>query len=266
MKFLKPIVRWLVIVLPPLLVLVAGVLVMEKAWDFYKVKTFLVPRPMAIYDCVITNRELLLESTWVTAKPALIGFGASALIGIFAAIVLASSKWILRAFYPYTLFFQTVPLVAIAPLLVVWMDYGMKPVAMSAFIVSVFPVIANTLSGLQSVDPNLRDMFKLYRAGPIATLFKLRLPSALPSILTGLRVSAGLAVIGTIVGEFVASFTEGTAGLGITIIVANRSQEADMVFAAVLVSSLLGLMLFAVINIASWLLLRHWHASEQGGR
>lgn len=263
MKYLKPVVRWLVVVLPPLLVLIVGVVAMEKGWDYFKVKTFLVPRPMAIYDCIVANRTALMESTWETAKPALIGFGASAAVGILAAIILASSKWILRAFYPYTLFFQTVPLVAIAPLLVVWMDYGMKPVAMSAFIVSVFPVIANTLSGLQSVDPNLRDMFRLYRAGPIATLFKLRLPSALPSILTGLRISAGLAVIGTIVGEFVASFVE-RPGLGITIIVANRGQDADMVFAAVLVSSLLGLVLFAAINVASWLLLRHWHASEQG--
>jgi NitT/TauT family transport system permease protein len=262
-KFLRPIVRWLLAVLPPLAVLVVGVLALEWAIVHFKVDKFLVPKPSAVFDCIVTNWRSLLASTWVTAKPALIGFGASAVVGVIAAIILASSKWVLRAFYPYTIFFQTVPLVAIAPLLVLWMGFGMKPVAMSAFIVSVFPVIANTLAGLMSVDPNLRDMFRLYRAGPIATLFKLRLPSATPNILTGLRVSAGLAVIGTIVGEFVAGYSQGTDGLGITIMAANRGGLMEWVFAAVLVSSLLGLLLFIAINGLSWLLLRKWHVSER---
>jgi NitT/TauT family transport system permease protein len=255
--------RWLLAVLPPLVVFAVCVLAMEWAVVHFKVGKYVLPKPSAVFDCIVTNWRSLLASTWVTAKPALIGFGASAVVGIIAAIILASSKWILRAFYPYTIFFQTVPLVAIAPLLVLWMGFGMKPVAMSAFIVSVFPVIANTLAGLLSVDPNLRDMFRLYRAGPIATLFKLRLPSATPNILTGLRVSAGLAVIGTIVGEFVAAFTEGTVGLGMMIADTNRRGDMEWVFAAVLVSSLLGLVLFIAINCLSWLLLRHWHASER---
>src|SRR5213075_2138516 len=130
-------------------------------------------------------------------------FAGSALFGISIAVFLSSSRGIQRAFFPYAVFFQTVPIVAIAPLLVIWFGYGMRTVIASAFIVSIFPVIANTLTGLLSTDPALRDLFRLYGASPSATLWKLRLPAALPQILTGLRIAGGLAVIGAIVGEFI---------------------------------------------------------------
>ena len=146
-----------------------------------------------------------------------------------------------RAFYPYAIFFQIVPIVAIAPLLVIWFGYGARAVVAAAFIVSVFPVIANTLAGLLSVDPALRDLFRLYGASRAATLWKLQLPWALPYVLTGLRIAAGLAVIGAIVGEFV-----GGGGLGVVVLEAMRQQRTDLVFAAVGYASLLGLALFGV--------------------
>jgi NitT/TauT family transport system permease protein len=129
----------------------------------------------------------------------------------------------------------------------------------SAFIVSIFPMIANTLAGLVATDPGLLDMFRLYGAGSIAILLKLRLPAALPQIMTGLRISSGLAVIGAIVGEFI-----GGGGLGSVVDVARRQQRTDVVFAAVILASLLGLAMFGVVNLLSALLLRHWHPSEQG--
>jgi NitT/TauT family transport system permease protein len=150
-----------------------------------------------------------------------------------------------------------VPIVAIAPLLVIWFGYGSRAVVAAAFIVSVFPVIANTLAGLLSVDPALRDLFRLYGAGAWARLLKLELPWALPFILTGLRIAAGLAVIGAIVGEFV-----GGGGLGVVVLGAMREQRTDLVFAAILHASALGLALFALVNLASRLALRRWHASE----
>jgi NitT/TauT family transport system permease protein len=131
-------------------------------------------------------------------------------------------------------------------------------VVASAFIVSIFPVIANTLNGILSTDPALRDLFRLYDASPAATLWKLRFPAALPQILTGLRIAGGLAVIGAIVGEFI-----GGQGLGSVIDIARTQQRTDKVFAAVLLASVLGLALFGVINIASRLVLRRWHVSEQ---
>jgi NitT/TauT family transport system permease protein len=134
----------------------------------------------------------------------------------------------------------------------------MRTVIASAFVVSIFPVIANTLTGILSTDPALRDLFRLYGASTRVTLFKLRFPVALPQILTGLRVAAGLAVIGAIVGEFI-----GGEGLGSVVDVARTQQRIDKVFAAVLLASVLGLALFGLINLISYLALRRWHASEQ---
>jgi NitT/TauT family transport system permease protein len=136
-------------------------------------------------------------------------------------------------------------------------------VAVCAFIVSVFPVIANTLTGLRSTDPALLDLFSLYHAGPWARLWKLRLPSALPSLFTGLRVAAGLAVIGTVVAEFLVATLGPQEGLGIQIANAGKNGHLDRVFAAVLLASFLGLALFGAINLAGLLLLRRWHASER---
>ncbi|HVR29770.1 MAG TPA: ABC transporter permease [Thermoanaerobaculia bacterium] len=245
--------------LPPLVPLLALTLAMEIAVRSGWVPAFLVPAPSTVartlHDEAASFRALTLETT--TAS--LAGFGLSVAAGIAIAVALSSAVWIQRAFYPYAVFFQTVPIIAIAPLLVIWLDFD-RTVPASAFIVSVFPVIANTLSGLVATDPALRDLFRLYGAGRMATLWKLRLPHALPSIFTGLRVAAGLAVVGAIVGEFITG-----SGIGGDIIVARQQQRVDRVFADLLLSALLGIALFTLINLASRLTLRHWHASEAAG-
>jgi NitT/TauT family transport system permease protein len=200
----------------------------------------------------------LFQALLSTSAGSLAGFALSAVTGIAIAILLSSSRGVQRAFYPYAIFFQTVPLIAVAPLLVIWFGFGIETVIASAFVASVFPVIANTLSGILSTDPPLRDLFKLYGASPLVTLFKLRIPAALPQVFTGLRVSAGLAVVGAIVGEFIAG-----GGLGSVVDIARTQQRIDKVFAAVLLASLLGLGMFGLINLFSHLMLRRWHASEQ---
>ncbi len=143
-------------------------------------------------------------------------------------------------------------------MLVIWIGYGMPTVIVSAFIVSVFPVIANALNGLRSTDPALVDLFRLYGAGTPTTLWKLRLPFALPAILTGLRVAGGLAVIGAIVGEFITG-----GGLGGIIDISRTQQRIDKVFAVLLIASGLGIALFGLVNCIAWCTLRHWHASEK---
>ena len=198
-----------------------------------------------------------------TGKSALTGFLLSAVLGVASAIVLASSRLLERALYPYTVFLQTVPIVAVAPLLVLWFGPGLRADAASALIVAVFPVIANTLAGLRSVDPALRDLFRIYGASRWDTLVKLALPSALPSLVTGLRVASGLSVIGAIVGEFVAGFSEDAAGLGILVLSSYRQLRTDLLFAAVLAAALLGLALFGAVQLAGHLLLRRWHPSER---
>ena len=250
--------RWFAAAAPPLVVAVVGVVALELAVRVFGVRQFLLPPPSKVMRTIAAEGAELWPAAGETALAALIGFAASTIVGIAAAVLLSSARWVQRAFYPYAVFFQTVPIIAIAPLLVVWIGYGLPTVAVSAFIVSVFPIVANTLGGLLSTEPALRDLFRLYGAKPLDTMLKLRLPFALPGIMTGLRVAAGLAVIGAIVGEFIAG-----GGLGGVIDVSLTRQRVDKVFAGVLLASGLGLTLFLAVNLISRLALRNWHASEQ---
>ena len=254
--------RFLTTFLPPLLVFVVAAAGLELTIRWLHIKEYVLPLPSSVAEALITQRSDLLSATWYTTEASLIGFTSSIVVGITTAIILSTSRWLRRAFYPYTLFFQTVPIVAIAPLLVIWFEAGLQSVAISSFIVSVFPVIANTLAGLLGTDPALVDLFELYGAGSVNRLIKLRLPYALPSIVTGLRVSAGLAVIGTVVGEFLVDTLGENEGLGVKIAGAKKYGDLDVVFAAVLLASLLGLALFAAVNAFGYLMLRRWHASE----
>jgi NitT/TauT family transport system permease protein len=245
-----------------LVVLIAAIFVLELAAKMLN-KPFLLPTPGGVAHVIVARRSDLLASLWTTAEAALIGFAFSSVGGVAIGIVLSASGLVRRAFYPYTVFFQTVPIVAIAPLLMIWCGPGLLAVSMCALIVSIFPVIANTLTGMLSTDPALEDLFRLYGASRWARLWKLKLPSALPAIFTGLRVASGLAVIGTVVAEFLVGLLGPGEGLGVRIVAANKQGRTDLVFACVLIASLLGLAMFAAINLAATLLLRRWHASEQ---
>jgi NitT/TauT family transport system permease protein len=246
-------------VTPPLIPFIVITLAVELVVRGGLVKSYLLPTPTAVLRAMIEGRGELAQAMFKTSASALIGFALSAVAGIAIAVLLSSSRGIQRALYPYAVFFQTVPIIAIAPLLVIWFGYGMRTVIASAFVVSIFPVIANTLTGILSTDPALRDLFRLCGASPRVTLFKLRFPAAAPQILTGLRIASGLAVIGAIVGEFI-----GGEGLGSIVEVARTQQRVDKVFAAVALASALGLALFGLINLISAVTLRRWHASEQG--
>jgi NitT/TauT family transport system permease protein len=247
---------------PPVVTFACVVALWELSVRALAVPKFLLPPPSAVLLAIEADAPTLVTSMLTTAEGALTGFALSVCLGVTAGLVLSLSRTIERGLYPYALFLQTVPIVAIAPLLVLWFGPGLRAVAVSAFIVSVFPVVANTLSGMRGVDPRLRDLFRLYGATRIDTIFKLELPFALPSIATGLRVASGLAVIGAIVGEFVAGFSEGRAGLGITVLAAYRQLRTDLLFAAVTLASLLGLGLFAAVNLVSSVVLRKFRAAH----
>ena len=246
------------VVLPPVIALAAGLALWEILARALRAPAYLVPPPSDVARAAIADAPALLGASAVTFGSALAGFVLSGIVGVLVAIVLSTSRWLERGFYPYALVLQTVPIVAIAPLLVLWLGVGPRAVIASAFIVSVFPVIANALSGLRSVDPALRDLFRLYGAGRLATLWKLELPSATIAIATGLRIACGLAVIGAIVGEFVAGFAEGSPGLGIMVLTSYRQLRTDLLFAAVLCSAALGIALFVAVSGVTSLLLRRW--------
>ncbi|HEX2674902.1 MAG TPA: ABC transporter permease [Polyangiaceae bacterium] len=246
--------------LPPALTFVLVIALWEGVVRVFSVPRFLVPPPSDVLLATWSERASLSGALLTTAQGAVLGFLLSASLGTTVGLAFSLSRWLERGLYPYALFLQTVPIVAVAPLLVLWFGPGLRAVAVSAFIVSVFPIIANTLAGLRSVDPRLSDLFRLYGANLGDTVLKLRLPTAIPSMMTGLKVASGLSVIGAIVGEFVAGFSEGNAGLGITVLAAYRQLRTDLLFAAVLLASLLGLLLFALVNGLSTLLLRRLRA------
>ena len=248
---------------PPVAALCLLVALWEGLVRALAVPAFLMPPPSAIARAAMENGPLLRAAVLQTGMTALAGFLLSACLGNAAAWLLGSFRFLERAFYPYTLFLQTVPIVTIAPLVVLWFGSGSAAVAVAAFIVSVFPVITGTISGMRSVDPSLRDLFRLYGATRLSILTKLEIPAALPQTVTGLRVASGLAVIGAIVGEFVAGFADESPGLGIVVLTAYRQLKTDLLFAAVLGSSALGLALFAGVQLAGHLLLRRWHPSAR---
>jgi NitT/TauT family transport system permease protein len=254
--------RWLVVLLPPLVSLGLILIALEVTLALAEVPGYLAPRPSAVFGALARDAAELSLATLRTGQAALCGLGLSASVGALIAVLLSSHPWIRRAIYPYAVFFQTVPVVAIAPMLVIWFGYGMRAITAAAFIVSVFPIIANTLTGLLSVDAPMRDLFRIYRASRLATLLKLGVPSAVPYFLTGLRIASGLAVIGAIVGEFVADAYQGGGGIGTAVEVAIKEQKTDKVFAAVLMASVLGLVFFAMVNLLSQLAMRRWRIAE----
>lgn len=245
---------------PPLLVLVLGMVLLELYVRWRGTPIYLVPRPSKVLTTLVDERAYLVAALWSTTKAALLGFSLSAVIGTAIALALGSSVWVRRAFSPYMVFFQTVPIIAIAPMLSIWFAPGLKAVAACAFIVSVFPVIANTLAGLVATDRALVDLFRLYGASGWAAMWKLRFPSSLPSAFTGLRVAAGLTVIGTVVAEFLVGELGESQGLGVVIVSASHNGHSDRVFAAVLLASALGLAMLGVVNLVSRLVLSHWYA------
>ena len=243
---------------PPLIPLIVSIGVSETVVRMGWVPSYLIPAPSEVLRSLIDDRFELTLAAWTTLSSALAGLLLSFFVGTLTAVVLSSSDLARRAFYPYAVFFQTVPIISIAPLLVIWFGFGQPTVIASAAIVSVFPIIASTLLGLKSTEPALMDLFKLYSASARRTLWMLKIPFALPQIFSGLRIGSGLAIVGAIVGEFI-----GGGGLGSVVDSARTQQRIDRVFAAVLISSVLGIVLVSAVNVISAFSLRSWHSSER---
>ena len=244
--------------LPPLLPLIVSMALAETAVRLGWMPAYLIPAPSEVVRSLIDDRVELAVAAWTTLSSALVGLLLSFTTGTLFAIALSSWDLARRAFYPYAVFFQTVPIIAIAPLLVIWFGFGQPTVIASAAIVSVFPIIASTLLGLKSTEPALIDLFTLYSASARQMLLMLKIPFALPQIFSGLRIASGLAVVGAIVGEFI-----GGGGLGSVVDSARTQQRIDRVFAAVLISALLGAVLVGAVNFISALTLGSWHTSER---
>ena len=244
-------------VLPPVLVL----LLVIVAWHFAARRStpLVLPGPHAVWTAATTRFDVLAGAAWITGAAALCGLACSVVTGTLIAFAFSQSRHIRSAFYPYAIFLQTVPIVAIAPLVIIWFGHGFHSVVIISFIISVFPIVTNTTTGLLNVDRDLGDLFQLYQASWWQTLIKLRLPAAVPYLIAGIKISAAIAVVGAIVGEFFVGFQADNFGLGYLIRTKNTQMKIDELFAAVIASTLLGVAVFATITVTGGWILRRWY-------
>ena len=219
----------------------------------------LLPSPTDVARAAWDGRETLLRSTWSTAGAALLGLAMAAVVSMVGAVAFLRSRWLELAIYPYALLLQTVPIVAIAPLLVVWLGYGTPVAVATAAIVSFFPLLTAGNVGLRAADPASVDLLRLYGASWSQEVWRLRLPGALPYLMSGLRTAVGLSVIGAIVGEFVGSNGH-PPSLGYLVLRSARSAETAMTFAAVAASTALALALFGAVQAIEHRAIGRWHA------
>ena len=228
----------------------------------YDIPQFLVPSPLVVAQTLVKDWSLLGVALLVTLKVTFLALICSVLLGVAIAFAFVQSKWIETAFFPYAVLLQVTPIVAIAPLIIIWVKSPTASLVICATLVALFPIIANTTLGLRSVNRGLQSLFKMNRATRWQTLVRLRIPSALPYFFGGLRISSGLALIGAVVAEFVAG-TGGTGtGLAYQILQAGYQLNIPRMFAALVLITLTGVVLFALMGALSKRMLGSWHESE----
>ncbi len=256
----------LMTVLPPVAVFVVFI----GIWYFVSYvllserRRFLLPPPHAVLKVGVFNWDNLseiLDGLKMTTIVALSGFVIAIVLGLVFAILMSQAKWVERSFYPYAVILQTLPILAMTPLVGLWFGYGLSSRIIICTILALFPIITTTLFGLKSVEPSQRDLFKLMKVGRLERFWRLDFPSALPSILTGLRTSGGLAVIGAIVADFF--FRQGKPGIGRLLDVYRTNLETERLYAALIFSSLLGIILFVLNTVITQRVLKNWHASAR---
>jgi len=230
--------------------------------QLYEINPIILPGPIQVARSLWNEREVLATGFRTTGMAAIIGLLSSVLLGGVIAILFSLSGILRSAVYPYLIFLQTVPIVAIAPLLILWSGYNFRTVVLVTIIISIFPIVSNTTSGLLSINPNLRDLFRLNGASSLQTLSKLRIPAAVSHLVLGMRISCGLAVIGAIIGEFFVGNSGAYDGLGTIMTRWQGRNYTSGLIAAILVSTLLGIVFFVAVNQFSQRILRRWTSAS----
>jgi NitT/TauT family transport system permease protein len=252
------------VVINSVIVLICLLALWQAIVTFNHLPPYIMPGPRIVASALRDRFPSLLNSFWITTEEAAGGLSASIIVGIAVSMIFAQWVWLRQLVYPYTILLQTVPIVAIAPLIINWIGAGILAVTTVTFIICLAPIIANTTQGLISVDENLVHLFMMHKATPAQVLFKLRFPNALPNLFTGIRISAGISVIGGITGELFAGSTRvGEGGLGYAIIYANNQMETGYMFALVFAATVLGFSFFFIVMFLEWLALHNWHESKR---
>jgi NitT/TauT family transport system permease protein len=229
-------------------------LVTAQGW----VATYLVPTPAQVWERVTQDWSSLMYHSYVTLYETVAGFLIASLLGLVTAVAIAYSRTLERTLYPIVLFAQVIPKIAIAPLIVVWFGNDLAPKIILAVLIAFFPVVVSGVAGLRSTDPELLELSATMGASRWQTFRKIRFPNALPHLMAGEKVAVTLAVVGAVVGEFVGA----SEGLGYQLMIANGNLDAPLLFAALILMSLIGILLFVVVEVLESLLIP-WHASRR---
>ncbi|MGO4833325.1 ABC transporter permease [Rhizobiaceae sp. 2RAB30] len=249
-------------IIMPVMTLVLAIGIWEALVRYYEVPHYLIPSPSLIGQTLINDGPSLLSSMMFTVRLTLLSLTLAILGGVLLGMVFALSRNVEMSFFPFAVILQVTPIVAIAPLILIYVRDTFTALLICAWIVAVFPILSNTVIGLRSADHNLRDLFKLYRATPIQHLRYLLAPSALPYFMAALKIAGGLALIGAVVAEFVAGTAGQNTGLASRILESSFRNNIPRMFAALILVSALGITIFLITSYLSRLVLGRWHESE----
>lgn len=248
---------------PVLWTFVALMIVWQGMISLFDVPAFLLPSPFQVWEVTWLRLDDLLKATWNTGLAAFTALLLSVLIGYGVALLFSLSSWLERGLYPYAIFFQTVPVVAIAPLIILWVGHGFLGVMVVALVLSIFPIIASATLGLTRLPQPLVELFALHKASLWKRMLYLQIPHSMVYVWSGLRVSCGLSVIGAIVGEFSAGYGGEDFGLGYLILFSSGQMKTDLLFSSIVSSTLLGWVLFSFVDRGGELLLNIFHMKEK---
>jgi NitT/TauT family transport system permease protein len=256
------------VVVPPLLVflLVLGLWILASEVLISESKRFLLPAPWEVVNIGFLdaqNRTEILNGLWLTTQAAMIGLALAIVIGVTLAVAMSQASWVERSVFPYAVVLQTLPILALVPLIGFVIGYNFPSRVLVVVLIALFPVITNTLFGLLSVDQSHHDLFTLHRSSRWTRLWKLQFPAALPAMFTGFRIAAGQAVIGAVVGDFF--FKQGDPGIGVLIDLYASQLESERLYASVIVASMLGIVVFVLVGFVSQRVIGKWHTSTRAG-
>ena len=249
--------KWLL----PLVVLILAIIGWDRLVVWNNIPHYILPGPGLVWTTLVQDWAMLLDALLVTLQITMMALAVAVIGGVGLAVLFTQSRLVEMSFYPYAVILQVTPIVAIAPLIFIYVDSRTAGLLMCAWLVAFFPVLSNTTLGLNSADHNLRDLFRIYGATRWQTLRYLRLPSALPYFLGGLRIAGGLALIGAVVAEYVAGTGGIGSGLAFRILEAGYRLNIPRMFAALLLIAVTGVVIFAGLSFLSHMLLRKWHES-----
>jgi NitT/TauT family transport system permease protein len=248
-------------IVAPLCIGLAALALWEAIVRVNEIPHYILPGPILVLQALVNDWGTLFPSLLITLQITFMALAVATIGGVGLAILFTTSKWIELSFFPFAVILQVTPIISIAPLILIYVDNVHLALLICAWIVAFFPILSNTTLGLNSADHNLRDLFQLYGANRWQTLLYLRLPAAMPYFLGGLKIAGGLSLIGAIVAEFAAGSAGTGSGLAYRILEAGYRLNIPRMFAAVLLVSLTGVLIFMAFTLLSHLVLRHWHES-----